>query len=104
MWDIGTHAPGNGVICNLGSYILKVAKEDCPKGRNNDLGGPTPSFLTQSFVIIEATTLGLMGCVASFWFLLDCSQPSYVQIKGSSNVLSNFFQYTQRGNLMSCST
>ncbi len=46
----------------LDSYILKVAKEDCPKGRNNDLGGPTPSFLTPSFVIIEATTaLGLMG-------------------------------------------
>jgi hypothetical protein len=61
MWDIGTHALGSGIICNLDSYILKVAKEDCPKGRNNDLGGPTLSFLTPSFVIIEATTLGLMG-------------------------------------------
>jgi hypothetical protein len=40
-----------------------LLKKICPKGRNNDLGGgPTPSFLTPSFVIIEATTtLGLMG-------------------------------------------
>ncbi len=82
MLDIGTHdALGEWCCLQLDSYILKVAKEDCPKGRNNDLGGPTPSFLTPSFVIIEATTLGLMGVCGQFWFLLDCNQPSCVQIK-----------------------
>jgi hypothetical protein len=77
MWDIGTHdALGEWGSLQLDSYILQVAKEGCLvlEVEIMILVAPPPSFLTPSFVIIEATTtLGLMGCVCGqFWFLLDC--------------------------------
>lgn len=85
MLDIGTHdALGERGCLQLDSYILKVAKEDCPKGRNNDLGGPTPSFLTPSFVIIEATTLGLMGV----WPVLVLARLQSTQLCSNQQVVA----------------
>lgn len=94
MWDIGTH----DALGERGYLQL-----DCPKGRNNDLGGPTPSFLSPSFVIIEATALELLGV----WPVLVLARLQSTQLCSNQKVvvamsLVKKFN-TQRGNLMSCS-
>jgi hypothetical protein len=86
MLDIGTHdALGERGCLQLDSYILKVAKEDCPKGRNNDLGGRTPSFSHPELCNNRGNNVGANGCV---WPVLVLARLQSTQLCSNQQVVA----------------